>query len=288
MPRWPGRGGDEGDKGRYADVGRARPGPKPGTGATESQVRDILARGGEMRPVDIAKQLFHDREGPFVPFAGQAARTTQNQVSHILAEMRGRGHAEAQRVSRRESRWSLTDDGLGFNVANRGPQGAPKRSGWTGGHPRAGEGDPENRRPRRSVEPIRDRPRIEPSRPVSLEDQARQREERQARGRGNPANWNRPDMADESERNKRVRGRLSRPTDEWNKDDDPKGKEDKTPWHEKLRPWHEKGGSGDKASDRGSPMFNIPGVSTPSDQAPDDDNGGNGPKGDGTNWRDYL
>lgn len=287
MPRWPGRGGDEGDKGKYADVGRAQPGPKPGTGATESQVRNILARGGQMRPVDIAKQLFHDREGPFVPFAGQPAKTVQNQVSHILAEMRGRGHAASERVSRRESRWSLTDDGLDFNIAHSGPRGAPKPPGWTGGHPRAGEGDPANRRPRSRLEPIKDRPRIEPSRPVSLGEQTRQKEERQARGRGNPANWGRSDMAPESDRNRQVRGRWGRPPDEWNQgDEDEGGKEDKVPWHEKLRPSWEKGKDTGKGGNEGNLLTGDPAnyKSGSNDPPPDD----NGPKGDGTHWKDYL
>lgn len=261
MVRWPGRGGDEGEEGKYSDVARAKPGPKPGTGATEQQVRRILARGGRMRPVEIARRLSEERDGPHVPFEGQHKRTVQHQVSHILRQMEDRGEAAYERRGRRESWWQLTVGG--------GPRGDPKPTGWTGGHAKAGEGRPENRRPRGGFGVLREPERHEPSNPVSAAEQRKKAEARRRRSDPtNPENWGsgRRDLADESERNQEVRERVRRREEERRRSD-PTNPEN---WGRGKRE------GGDKKPSAGS--LGIFGPATPPSESDDggDDDGDDG------------
>lgn len=297
MPNWPWfplgwRGPREVNQELQAgpEAGRGRP---RGTGMGQQVVRDILREKGTLSTGEVAREYHNRRDGPSVEYDRRAQRAAESTVGDILRALRRdeevvyeKGAAgERDASDRRRAFWTYKDPETGAEFRPGGPiapaQGGPKRSAWSAGHAKAGEGDPAKRRTSRGTryEPLKEPTRHEPSRPISKADQDAARHRA---GRGNTENWGsntgRADMAAESDRNRQVRGRFSRPTDEWNQGEE-SGGESKEPWHEKLRPSWEEGQGQDKGQ---QPLFNVPGVSTPSDESQNnDDNGGDDDKGSG-------
>lgn len=280
MVRWPGQGGDEGEEGKYSDVARRPPGRVPGSGATEARVRDIIRRSGSQRVVDIARQLHEERSGPSVPFAGRDKKNAQHQVSHILRQMKDRGEVESQRgrgssTGGWASWWRLkpqADDDPG--APSPGPEGAPKPSWWSGGHARAGEGRPENRRPRGGGYGVT-RPAEPDPGPTWQERRDARRQAALERRRANPLNpenWGRPreDLADESDRNRRVREQRAERERRW-RENDPTNPEN---WGKRGK--GKGGGGGSSGGGSGLGIFRAATPKDPDDDDPDDDGGGLG------------
>jgi hypothetical protein len=187
MPRWWPGSSDEGDEGKYADVGRNVGGRPTGSGTMQEMVRDILRSADPIqgkRVKDIAEEVGVRRDGPAAQFSGRRKNQLQSHVNTILRGMRDRGEAEQLKKGRGSSpsSWGILE----------GPRGAPKRKGWTGGHAGAGEGDPAKRKPyksRRTGDPStwgdQDKPKPKPDKRPWYEKEADRAKER-ARRRDEP------------------------------------------------------------------------------------------------------
>lgn len=140
MPIFPGRGGDEGEEGKYADIAREprRSDRPPVLGDT---VKDILRnppRDRGMRPVEIAEELGR-RISPTEAFSGKHKRDLQASVKAVLRTLGGRGEIEREGDGgRRATFYKL--------VGGAGPSGF------------------EVHRPSARTQPIQDARRIEPGR----------------------------------------------------------------------------------------------------------------------------
>lgn len=233
-------------------------------------VEDILKSADPVEGIrvrDIAERIGIQRDGPTVPFSGRRKNQLQSNVNSVLRRMRDRG--EAKQIKRGRGSSAST-----WGVIS-GPTGSPKPEGWTGSG-RPGQG-------RRSD--IKQPEGHEPVRPVSSAEQRRKADRRKRDAdRSNPENWGansgRDDMAPESDRNKRARDRSN--PENWgaNNPDRKGGKKkgrtgDPSTWgHAAEKDEKPKGRTGDP--------------STWGHAAEKNKGGDDEPKGDGTNWRDYL
>lgn len=190
MPIWPGRGGDEGEEGKYSDIarseeprGRGRP---PVVGDT---VKDILHHADPirgLRPIEIAEELGR-RVNPTEPFKGKNKRALQSSVKSALRILNEKGEVE-NRQQRRGSAptfWTLVS----------GPQGGPKRSDWdASGRPGQGRRTDLEAHPMAKGRVIKDPKRIEPGRG------------------GDPATWGEADKLRERRRQRNIQRRTDDPS----------------------------------------------------------------------------
>lgn len=179
--------GREGQRGRYADVGRPRGRPEGG-GARQHEVRDFL-RSGPKNTTEIARHIVESRDGPHVVFEGTVRRNAERQARNLLHNLRMMGEVTNERgvdpSDRRISLWSL-----------RAPRPDPPSSDRT-------------RRPIRQPE-IHEGPR-----PVSREEQQRRRDERRRRSDpSGPEFWGEKKTGRAARRRQTVAGLVHHQADE--------------------------------------------------------------------------